>query len=109
MEHLDCVEGQLMDIFHHVAKQGFDMERMATVIRALKNRLLLSVEEGPGSVISSKLINETIYGTLDGRTLSDDLKDLNYFDKLAYWSSEKWVALLKKCFLRPLLEAWVDQ
>jgi Zn-dependent M16 (insulinase) family peptidase len=85
-----------MDVFRKVVKEGFDMERMEIVIRALKNRFLLSFEQGPANAISSKLVNETLYGSLDGRTLSEDLNDLSYFDQLAEWSSAEWAALLQK-------------
>src|SRR5271170_6537704 len=73
VENLDSVEDQLMDVFRKVVKEGFDMERMAIVIRSLKNRFLLSVEQAPANAISSKLVNEALYGSLDGRTLSEDL------------------------------------
>lgn len=96
VENLDSVEDQLMDVFRKVVKEGFDMERMEIVIRALKNRFLLSFEQAPANAISSKLVNETLYGSLDGRTLSEDLNDLSYFDQLAEWSSAEWAALLQK-------------
>jgi Zn-dependent M16 (insulinase) family peptidase len=104
VENLDSVEDQLMDVFRKVVKEGFDMERMAIVIRALKNRFLLSVEQAPANAISPKLVNEALYGSLDGRTLSEDLNDLSYFDKLAEWSSSDWASLLQKCPLPPLSE-----
>jgi Zn-dependent M16 (insulinase) family peptidase len=96
VEHLDSVEGQLMDVFRKVAKDGFDMERLAIVNRTLKNRRLLDVEESPARAIYSKLINEAMYGTLDGKTLSEDMKDLSYFDELAKWTSDQWVAVVQK-------------
>lgn len=72
------------------------MERMATVVQVEKNRSLLSVEESPSNLLSSKLINEALYGSLDGKTLKEDANDLMYYDVVSNWTSDEWVALLKR-------------
>ena len=96
MEHLDTLEEKLFDVFRKVAKNGIDMERMATVAEVQKNRYILSVERLPSSLMSSKLINEALYGSLDGKTLKEDVKDLIWYDVLSKWSSEQWISLLKR-------------
>ena len=72
------------------------MERMATVVEVQKNRSLLSVEKSPSNLLSSKLINEALYGSLDGKTLKEDAMDLIYYDVVSKWTSDEWVALLKR-------------
>jgi Zn-dependent M16 (insulinase) family peptidase len=93
---LDTVETKLFNCLQKVANEGFDMKRMATVIQKAKDNYLLSVEESPASVFSMKLINEAIYGSLDGKTLAPVLKDLVYFDIASKWTSDQWVAFLQK-------------
>jgi Zn-dependent M16 (insulinase) family peptidase len=96
VEHLDTLEEKLFDVFRKVAKGGIDMERMATVVETQKNRSILSVEQSPSSLFSSKLINEALYGSLDGKTLKEDVKSLMSYDTLSKWTSEQWVSLLKR-------------
>ena len=96
VEHLDTLEEKLFEVFGNVAKDGIDMERMATVVEVQKNRSLLSAEESPSNLLSSKLIHEALYGSLDGKTLKEDAKDLIYYDIVSKWTSDEWVALLKR-------------
>lgn len=97
VEELDTLEGKFFDVLQRVIEDGIDMERMRTIVKMERSRTLLSVEESPANLMSNKLINEALYGSLDGKTLRDDVKDLVYYDKLAKWSSEQWIALLKRC------------
>ena len=96
VENLDTLEEKLFDVFRKVAKGGIDMERMATVVETQKNRSILSVEQSPSSLFSSKLINEALYGSLNGETLKEGVKDLMSYDDLSKWTSEQWVSLLKR-------------
>lgn len=92
------MEEKLFEVFRKVAKEGIDMDRMATVVEVQRNRSLLSVETSPSNIMSSKLINEALYGSLDGKTLKEDVKDLICYDVLSKWTSDQWVALLKRYF-----------
>jgi Zn-dependent M16 (insulinase) family peptidase len=96
VEHLDTLEEKLFEVFGNIVKGGIDMERMATVVQVEKNRSLLAVEESPSNPLSSKLINEALYGSLDGKTLKEDVNDLMYYDVVSNWTSDEWVALLKR-------------
>lgn len=96
VEHLDTLEEKLFDVFHEVTKGGIDMDRMATVVETQRNRSILSVERSPSDLMSSKLINEALYGSLDGKTLKEDVKDLICYEVLSKWTSEQWIALLKR-------------
>lgn len=96
VEHLDTLEEKLFEVFGNVAKGGIDMERMATVVEVQKNRSLLYAEESPSNLLSFKLINEALYGSLDGKTLKEDAKDLIFYDVVSKWTSDEWVALLKR-------------
>jgi Zn-dependent M16 (insulinase) family peptidase len=93
---LDTIETKLFDCLQKVANEGFDMERMATVIQKAIDQYLLAVEESPASIFSMKLISEAMYGSLDGKTLAPILKDLVYFDIVSKWTSDQWVAFLQK-------------
>lgn len=97
VEHLDTLEEKLFNVFRAVTKGGIDMDRMTTVIETQRNRSILSVERSPSELMSSKLINEALYGSLDGKTLKEDVKDLICYEVLFKWTSEQWIALLKRC------------
>jgi Zn-dependent M16 (insulinase) family peptidase len=96
VEHIDTLEEKLFNVFHAVTKGGIDMDRMTTVIETQRNRSILSVERSPSELMSSKLINEALYGSLDGKTLKEDVKDLICYEVLLKWTSEQWIALLKR-------------
>jgi len=72
------------------------MTRMKMVVEKERNRYLLNVERSPSEVLSQKLINEALYGSLDGGTLRRDVTDLKGYDELAKWDSSNWVALLER-------------
>ena len=96
VEELDSLEAKFFKVLQKVVKDGIDMERMKTVVNMERSRNLLYVETSPASLISNKLINEALYGSLDGKTLKDDVKDLVYYDSLLKWSSDQWIALLQR-------------
>jgi Zn-dependent M16 (insulinase) family peptidase len=96
VEHLDTLEEKLFNVFREVTKGGIDMDRMTTVVETQRNRSILSVERSPSERMSLKLINEALYGSLDGKTLKEDVKDLICYEVLSKWTSEHWIALLKR-------------
>lgn len=79
-----------------VVNDGIDMERMATVIKTERDRILLDAEKKPASRLRGKLLNEALYGSLDGKTLLEEVKDLVQYELLAEWTSEQWISLLKR-------------
>ena len=96
VEHLDSLETKLFDVLRKVAKNGIDMERMKTVIETGKSRCILMMERSPATCMTQKLINEALYGSLDGKTLRDEVQDLHYHDELLSWTSDQWISLLKQ-------------
>jgi Zn-dependent M16 (insulinase) family peptidase len=90
------LEDQLFDVLRKVAKDGIDMDRMKTVIETGKSRYIFMVERSPANCMSQKLINEALYGSLDGKTLTTEVQDLPYHDQLLSWTSDQWVGLLKR-------------
>jgi Zn-dependent M16 (insulinase) family peptidase len=72
------------------------MDRMKTVIETGKSRYIFMVERSPANCMSQKLINEALYGSLDGKTLTTEVQDLPYHDQLLSWTSDQWVGLLKR-------------
>ena len=99
VEYLDTLEKALFQVLRKVADDGIDMTRMATVVKQEKSKYLLNVERYPSMMLSSKLINQALYGSLDGTTLKADMTDLLIFEILAKWDSAQWVALLQKWWL----------
>lgn len=99
VEHLSTLENDLFSVLRKVAHAGIDMERMATVVEKQKHRYLLYVEKRPADIFSQKLINEALYGSLDGKTLTEDVTDLKYYDALSHWTSEQWTALLQRWYI----------
>jgi len=96
VENLDTLETKLFDVLRNVAKDGIDMERMKTVIETGKSRCILMMERSPATCMTQKLINEALYGSLDGKTLRDEVQDLHYHDELLSWTSDQWISLLKQ-------------
>ena len=99
VEHLSTLENDLFSVLRKVTHAGIDMERMATVVEKQKHRYLLYVEKRPADIFSQKLINEALYGSLDGKTLTEDVMDLKYYDALSHWTSEQWTALLQRWYI----------
>jgi Zn-dependent M16 (insulinase) family peptidase len=96
VEHLDTLETSLLDVLRKVVKNGIDMDRMSTIVENERNRHLLRVERAPSSLLSGKLINEALYGSLDGKTLKEETTDLVHYDHLSKWTSEQWTVLLQR-------------
>lgn len=96
VEHLDTLEERIFQVFHKVASGGIDMARMETVVEKQRNKYLVYVERSPATCFSRKLIVEALYGTLDGKTLKDEAKDLVYYDIISKWTSGEWISLLQR-------------
>jgi Zn-dependent M16 (insulinase) family peptidase len=99
VEHLETLEEDLFNTLRDVANKGIDMERMTTVVEKQKHRYLFYVEEQPSDIFSQKLINEALYGTLDGKTLKEDVTDIKYYDALSSWTSDEWITLLQRWYI----------
>ena len=99
VEHLSTLEDDLFAILRKVAVDGIDMERMTTVVENQRHRYLLYVEKRPAEIFSQKLINEALYGALDGKTLTEDVADLKYYDGLSSWTSGQWTTLLQRWYI----------
>jgi Zn-dependent M16 (insulinase) family peptidase len=99
LEHLETLEEDLFNTLRRVSDEGIDMERMTTVVEKQKHRYLLSVEKQPSEIFAQKLINEALYGSLDGKTLTEDVTDLKYYDALSTWTSDEWIALLQRWYI----------
>ena len=95
-EQLNSLETKLFEVLNGVVNDGIDMERMATVIKTERDRILLDAEKKPASRLRGKLLNEALYGSLDGKTLLEEVKDLVQYELLAEWTSEQWISLLKR-------------
>ncbi|KAG8907247.1 hypothetical protein FRC01_007752 [Tulasnella sp. 417] len=95
-EELDGMYTKLVDALKKVAKEGVDMDRMATIINRDKLRFLNALESNPGEFYSSTVINDFLYGDNDGKDIPQMMGETDRYDELAKWTNDKWVRLLNK-------------
>lgn len=95
-EELDGMHTKLIDALTKVAKEGVDMDRMATIITRDKLRFLNALESNPGEFYSATVINDFLYGDNDGKDIPQMMGETDRYDELAKWTNDQWVGLLKR-------------
>ncbi|KAG9018965.1 hypothetical protein FRB90_007729 [Tulasnella sp. 427] len=116
-EELDGMHGKLIDALKKVAKEGIDMERMATIINRDKLRFLNTLESNPGEFYSATVINgasiqlraqhhnsvadpvrnaDFLYGDKDGKDIPQMMGEVDRYDELTKWTNDQWVNVLSK-------------
>ncbi|EKM61160.1 uncharacterized protein PHACADRAFT_247588 [Phanerochaete carnosa HHB-10118-sp] len=98
-EHLDSFDEKLQNSLKRIAKEGFDMKRMAMVIDRDERQLRSKVESSKGDTFSGTVITDFLYGAENGSTLGPSLDEISRFDALRAWKSEDWVRLLKHYYI----------
>ncbi|TIB92302.1 hypothetical protein E3Q18_02533 [Wallemia mellicola] len=96
---LDNVENKVMEIFNNIVKEGFDMDRMALVLKRDRVKLLDLAERQASNAFSYILIADHLYGDTEGKDLSEAIAEMKRCDDLAKWTSDDWAQLLKKSFI----------
>ncbi|KAI9445287.1 Metalloenzyme, LuxS/M16 peptidase-like protein [Lactarius indigo] len=78
-EHLDTFDAKLHESFRRIAKEGVDLDHRLRIADKFKFRS--KVESDGGDAFSSAMIENFLYGRLDGSQIEDSLdeiKDYNY-------------------------------
>ncbi|TIA96259.1 hypothetical protein E3P94_02416 [Wallemia ichthyophaga] len=96
---IDNVEGKLMEILNNIVKEGFDMDRMALVLKRDRVKLLDMAERQAASAFAYMFIADHLYGDAEGKDLQDSLAEMKRCDILSQWTSDDWAQLLKKSFI----------
>ncbi|KDN42524.1 hypothetical protein K437DRAFT_269392 [Tilletiaria anomala UBC 951] len=99
MERLDTLDGELVVLLNKVAEKGIDMDRMKTVIKRDRLKLLSHLETKPADSFADVLIADFLYGKRDGSDLDKAMDDMRRFDILDTWTSEQWVDVLTRYFV----------
>ncbi|KAI9276163.1 Metalloenzyme, LuxS/M16 peptidase-like protein [Sporodiniella umbellata] len=82
-----------------VQDKEIDMTRMATVIEKEILGLLKSAETDAHDTAAAVAISDFLYGSEDGMSLKDSVKDQEYLNTLAGYTAEDWLAVLKKWYI----------
>lgn len=90
---LEAMDVKLVLLLKDVAA-NMDMERMRTVLRRERLRLLSHLEMRPADCFSDVLIHEFLYGKLDGSELKTSLDDMHRFDVLDAYTADDWAKIL---------------
>ncbi|KAH7031761.1 Metalloenzyme, LuxS/M16 peptidase-like protein [Linnemannia elongata] len=97
-EKLEEVEPKFFSILERIAKDGFDMERMAAVIKREKLKLLDRLETSHMTLAWPCLIH-SLYGKKDDSDLADFVDDIHNLDVVANFDNATWVKYLREYFI----------
>ncbi|KAK0536901.1 hypothetical protein OC835_000659 [Tilletia horrida] len=93
---LDNLDVKLIDVLKDLAKEGFDMDRMRTVLERERLKLLSDLERRPADSLGDFVIRDFLYGQRDGSDLAPAVDDLTRIDSLLSWTAEQWADLLRR-------------
>ncbi|KAG1416659.1 hypothetical protein G6F58_005871 [Rhizopus delemar] len=82
-----------------VAENDIDMSRMATVIEKEILGLLKSAEMDAHDTAAAVAISDFLYGSEDGSSLKESVKDQEYLDTLTKYTAKDWLNVLKKWYI----------
>ncbi|KAG0246126.1 hypothetical protein BGX31_004315 [Mortierella sp. GBA43] len=94
-EKLDEVEPKFMSILEKIARDGFDMDRMASVIKREKLKLLDRLETSHLTLAWPCLIH-FLYGKKDDSDLAGFTDDFSNLDTVATFDNATWVKYLRE-------------
>ncbi|KAF9100744.1 hypothetical protein BGX29_006292 [Mortierella sp. GBA35] len=97
-EKLEEVEPKFFSILDKIAKDGFDMDRMAAVIKREKLKLLDRMETSHMTLTWPVLIH-SLYGKKDDSDLANFVDDLHNLDVVATFDNAVWVKYLREYFI----------
>ncbi|KAF9435543.1 hypothetical protein BGZ76_006085 [Entomortierella beljakovae] len=95
---LEEVESKFFSILEKIEKEGFDMNRIASVIKRQKLKLLDRYETDHMALVWPCLIH-FLYGKKDDSDLAGFLDDLVHFDTMATFDNATWVKYLKEYYI----------
>ncbi|CEG84258.1 hypothetical protein RMATCC62417_18088 [Rhizopus microsporus] len=82
-----------------VEEEDIDMKRMATVIEKEILQLLKSAETDAHDTAAAVAVFDFLYGSPDGGSLKESVKDVEYLNALAKYSARDWLNILKKWYI----------
>jgi len=94
-EKLEEIEPKVFSILEKIAKDGFDMDRIAAVIKREKLKLLDRLETDHMTLAWPCLIH-SLYGKKDDSDLAEFTDDLKNLDKVATFDIATWVKYLRE-------------
>ncbi|KAF9978178.1 hypothetical protein BGZ73_003559 [Actinomortierella ambigua] len=97
-EKLDEVEAKFFAVMNQVANDGIDMERMTSVIKREKLKLLDRVENNHMTYSWPCLVH-SLYGKQDDSDLAEFVDDLGRYDEVAKFDAATWLKYFKQFFL----------
>ncbi|KAE8250209.1 hypothetical protein A4X13_0g4900 [Tilletia indica] len=96
---LDNLDEKLVDVLQRHAEEGFDMDRMRTVLERERLKLLNELETKPADSLGDFIIRDFLYGKRDGSELEPAVDDLTRIDTLLSWTASQWADLLRQYFI----------
>ncbi|GJJ78971.1 presequence protease [Entomortierella parvispora] len=97
-EKLEEVEPKFFAILDKIVKEGFDMDRMAAVIKREKLKLLDRLETDHMTLAWPCLVH-SLYGKKDDSDLAGFTNDLDNLDKVATFDNATWVKYLREYYV----------
>ena len=113
-EHLDTFDVKLHESFRRIVKEGVHMDRMSMVIDREERQVLFrprmlfatflidpkfrsKLESDGGDAFSATMIDDFLYGRLDGSQIEEALDEIKLHSTLRTWSNTQWTNLIQKC------------
>ncbi|KAI7210912.1 hypothetical protein KC365_g15142 [Hortaea werneckii] len=93
-QKLEEVEQRFMNLLKEVASEPINMSYMQDCIKRLR-RMVVSRSENAGSLFSTIVIDDHLFGRRTGEDLQT-LKDLSEYEELEQWSEKQWREYLSK-------------
>ncbi|KAF9111927.1 hypothetical protein BGX27_004236 [Mortierella sp. AM989] len=97
-EKLEEIEPKLFSILEKIAQDGFDMDRISSVIKREKLKLLNRLETDHMTLVWPCMIH-FLYGKEDDSDLAGFANDLDNLDTVAEFNNATWVKYLKEYFI----------
>lgn len=96
IEELKTFSEKVDAVLRKVVKEGIDMERMKMIIERDELKLLNALEDKPSDSLQDTLVNDFLFGDLEGKDLYSSLEDRKRYKELSAWSSKQWTDLIQK-------------
>ncbi|KAG0267634.1 hypothetical protein DFQ27_008537 [Actinomortierella ambigua] len=97
-EKLDEVEAKFFSVMNQIVKDGIDMDRMTSVIKREKLKLLDRIENNHMTYAWPCLV-QFLYGQKDDHDLEEFMDDLKRYDEVAKFDGATWLKYFKQFFL----------
>jgi len=95
-DQLGSLDEELIRVLQELQRDGFDMDRMHTVLERDRLKLLSNLERQPADSLGDLVIRDFLYGERDGSQLGPAVDDLTRINELMAWTSAQWSELLRR-------------